>query len=647
MENVCIPMHLDAFALSPDCCDGESRIAPYTQPNYTALRLDSHLIQHDVLDHVDFHNTSPATKNPRLADLGVKPPNNLKPNRMGVHLHWSLPRFYRSGTASTSNNSNDSADPENPVFPNIPNRWLITRHVRNYKPLNPLPEFQSWIVESDAVRKITEIGDHVDLESDASPFVSYDGDPTQQNVLRSQCEIFLGQKFDLVGWKEASAVTHRPLTLMNSSNELFPDYALHNTNVLSVLDNFSFKKNLMDKDFQYATVAECDYFVMGWHQDPTDDPLYSATDVDLTSRLATMMLQLDSASVVDFGAAKGQTRCLVYGAIYDVKYNSSEKPESVADTSAKNFTKDIKMEPLSVGTTPLDSILTFLDAHKFDADTIFNTTPRTGNSLAEDITGLAQFLYAAADEYDARVQAQDLMAHQSFAKADGGAVWTFAKAPSPGGATAIPSTTEIQILRSLNEAQIKLDAANRQLLSLRWELFAEWWKYVSEYIPDSEKLSRDPAYSTIVTTITQAIWGQDKNSGLLKTITDLESQIGGLKSDDYKLSVRDPFFVRTDPTLCLAGLDSGRPQDFLDTLTALLDHELSSDTTLVNPIFAGATNPVPADHGLNTTAVKLLARFLANSDTQNGISGVLQTTGFRAWGNKNPFVPLFIEWEAM
>lgn len=650
MENVCIPMHLDAFALSPDCCDGDSRIAPYTQPNYTALRLDSHLIQHDVLDHVDFHNTSPASKNPRLADLGQKAPNNLKPHRMGVHLHWSLPRFYRTGTASAVGNNkpaNDSSDPANPVFPKIPNRWLVTRHIKNHQPSDPLPEFQSWVVESDAVRNITDIGDDVDLESDVAPFVSYEGDPTLKNVLQAQSEIFLGQKFDLIGWKEASALSHRPLTLMNSSNPIFPDYALHNTNVLSVLDDFSYKQNPGDKNYHYGTKAECDYFVIGWHQDRNDDPLNSAIESDLTSRLSQLVLQLDASVLKDYGTKEGQTRCLIYGAIYDVKYDFNQKPVSVADTSAKNFTKQVKMEPLSVGTTPLDSILTFLGAHDTDADSIFGTTQGTGNSLAEDITGLAQFLYATADEYDARVQAQDLMAHQSFAKADGGTKWTYAKASESGGAPAVPSTTEIQTLNSLNEAQAKLDASNRQLRSLRWELFAEWWKYVSEYIPDTEKLSRQAFYSPIVTGITQAIWGTDKNSGILKTITSLKAQITGLQSDAFKSSVKDSFFTRTDPTLCIAGLDSGRPQDFLDSLTVTLDHQLSSDTTTVNPIFAGASNPVPSDYGLQSTAAKLLAQCLKNADTTNGSDGVPQTTGYQAWGNRNPFVPLFIEWESM
>lgn len=648
MDNVCIPMHLDAFALSPACCDGESRIAPYTQPNYTALRLDNHLIQHDVLDHVDFHNTSPASKNPRLADLGVKPPNNLKSNRMGVHLHWSLPRFYRTGSASSTSSQAGSADPSNPVFPKIPNRWLVTRHIKNHQPSNALPEFQSWVVESNAVRYLTEIGDDVDLESEVAPFVSYEGDPNLDRILEAQSEVFLGQKFDLAGWKEPSASKHQPLTLMNSSNPLFPDYALHNTNVLSVLDNFSFKKNPGDKDFQYASAVQCDYFVVGWHQDSSEDPLNSPVEADLTSRLSNLMLQLDSQSAKDYGGNENKTRCLLYGAIYDVKYDSTKKPDSsVAETSAMNFTKPVKMEPLSVGTTPLDGILTFLDAHQSDADSIFGTAHGTGNTLAEDITGLAQFLYATADEYDARVQAQDLMAHQSFAKADGGFKWSYAKASTAGDTPAVPSTSEAQALRTLNEAQVKLDACNRQLTSLQWELFAEWWKYVSEYIPELQQPARQAYYTTIVTGITKAIWGEDQKSGLLATITSLKNQIAGMQSDLYKSSVRDPFFTRTDPTLCIAGLDSGRPQDFLDPLTVLLDHELSSDTTAVPPIFVGAANPVPADNGLQATAVKLLAQCLKNSNTQNGVTSVPQTTGFQAWGDRNPFVPLFIEWESM
>lgn len=104
LNNLCIPIHLDAFAVSPGSCTGQTNLAPYTQPNYTSLRLDSHLIQHDVLDHVDFNLASPAWENSRLADIGKSPGNppgkNLKMHCMGIHLSWSLPGLHRSAQAS-------------------------------------------------------------------------------------------------------------------------------------------------------------------------------------------------------------------------------------------------------------------------------------------------------------------------------------------------------------------------------------------------------------------------------------------------------------------------------------------------------------------------------------------------------------------
>jgi hypothetical protein len=130
LNNLCIPIHLDAFAVSPGSCTGQSNLAPYTQPNYTILRLDSHLIQHDVLDHVDFNLASPAWKNPRLADIGKSPGNppgkNLKMHRMGIHLSWSLPGLYRSAQASgKSVRPGGSKTPDlnpNLVFRPFPNR---------------------------------------------------------------------------------------------------------------------------------------------------------------------------------------------------------------------------------------------------------------------------------------------------------------------------------------------------------------------------------------------------------------------------------------------------------------------------------------------------------------------------------------------
>lgn len=661
MENICIPMHMDAFALSPASCDGLSKIAPYTQPNYTALRLDNHLIQHDVLDYTDFHNTSPATKNPRLADLGVNPPDNLKRNRMGIHLHWALPRFYRAAQASgatpkskdpaAKQPTDSSVDKQNPKFPLAPNRWLVTRQLMTPQPPTGLKTFQSWVVESNVIRKVTAItDDSVDLESDVAPFVHYEGSSKAGNVLNAQTENFLGQKFDLIGYDKAPARGYTELTVMNSSNPLFPDYALHNTNVFSTIDNFGYKLNPNDPNeaIKYLDDAECNYFVIGWHHDPKADPLSASTGSDLSTRLKDLKLQLTAAADSKIGTLEDPTRCLLFGAIYNAKFNIKKTPKTVlADKCASKFLPPFKMEPLSVGTTPLDSMLAFLEAHEGDGDSFFVD----GKQLAKEIMEMSQFLYAAGDEYDARVQAQDLIAQQNFAKADGGLIWTFAKPPSNGGTPAVPNKEEAGTLRDLNEYQAKRDVCNRKARSLRWELFAEWWKFTSEYIPLKTQAKREGVYMDNVTNILKELRGSDKKSGVLGMIEFLNCKIDDLKGQapvlPVKSAAQDPFYTRSDPTLCIAGIDSGWPVDFLSPLTVTTDSELADDDGTAGKAFAGASNPVPNLHDLDTTVKKLFAQFSKNSKTDNGLNSLPLTTGFQAWGDQNPFAPLFIEWEAV
>ena len=242
MDNLAIPIDLTAFALSPKCCDeGLSRIAPLTQPNYIGLRLDESLIQHDILDHCDFHLTQPHEFNPRVTDLGTNPPE-LRNNRFGVYLHWSLPRLYRSAT-QYADSSQDAppkdelpadADTSQPVYPKVPNRWLVVRRLRDVAKTNPpnkIPQFQTWVVESDRLRRINDIPDDVDLETDVTPFVAYEGDSSKPGVLATQAEIFIGQRHEHsgwpnggAGWKEDTSPSAKfvDLTIMNAANPLFP-----------------------------------------------------------------------------------------------------------------------------------------------------------------------------------------------------------------------------------------------------------------------------------------------------------------------------------------------------------------------------------------------------------------------------------------
>jgi hypothetical protein len=245
--------------------------------------------------------------------------------------------------------------------------------------------------------------------------------------------------------------------------------------------------------------------VIGCHRKRDSDPLNSASDSDLDSKLSSLLLNLDSKP----SDSQNPTRSLVHGAIYGVQYDFSYDPlksttRNLANEAAIKFAvkppvksaditpaelAELKMEPLSIIITPLDGILTFLEAHQGkDADQIFGTG---GASLADSLIDIAQLLYASGENYDARVQAQDLTAQQNFAKLEGGSTWVFAKTAAPGQPAEFPSDSVLQRLSDLNNTQGQLDVSQRELTSMRWELFALWWKYVSKFIPPDEKTAID------------------------------------------------------------------------------------------------------------------------------------------------------------
>ena len=685
-NTLAIPVDVTAYALSPPCAEAppddaspRSRLAPLTQPNYIGLQLQNSLIQHDVLDHIDFHLTAPASKNPRISDLTVNPPT-LRKNRLGNYIHWSLPRLYRSAQSSAdSYQKKDDKDvgpsgkpTSNPTFRNVPNRWLVIRRldlgsVRPQAAQDKMPEYQSWVVESNVVRNVGDIESSADLEVDCVPFVTSNGfnpgdaDNTKPDPFQLQSEIFLGRKSPHVhyprkpslqqeAWTASSSPTV-PLTVMNSSNPLFPDYVPHNSNVFSIIDSFSYKNASGDADWQYLDSANASYFVVGWHSDASS-PL-PQNGALLGDRLRSLFLSLDPAPnsdatetkrISDLLASDSAFDVLCHGAVYNVKYNVASKPKSMADEAAKKFSTGTKMEPVSVGTTALDGILTFLDAHDADsandAETIFG---KGAHDVVEDIVDMASLLYASDDTYDSRVRAQDLLYTNNYAAASGGSEWHFDGKASADKPPLIPDDNQQKVLAVLNESQMKLDAANEKLRDLRWELFSEWWQFLSNRLNDQqsvivparqrvEKLKRRVInLEQLVSTLNRAINGDSPSSKALK------NQV------PCKQAAKAAFYKRKDPTLCIAGLESGWAPDYMDTLPVRDNQQIKVGDHSVQQakdFMSQAANPLP--NAVQSTFEKLLAEFIGN--VNSSIDG--KTKGHKPWGDVNPFQPVFIEWEA-
>ncbi|KAF1950576.1 hypothetical protein CC80DRAFT_496806 [Byssothecium circinans] len=721
LEHVCLPTNLDAFVLNEAVCNsGLTRIAPITQPNYVSLRLDNHTIQHDVLPNIDLHNSRPASLNPRISkaytaefhDLDQEDPRpppeelgaGIDRSRLGIYLHWTIPRLYRSAKSQAA--PPPSKDPKapalaqtnpSPVFPRVPNRWLIVRILRDFTPRSAKPDTAAaWVVESDKLRKVDDLDSSVDLETDVTPFVAYAGDATtNKNILDDQAENYIGLKTPLASWTEtaeAGATDRVPLTIMNSSNPLFADYAIHNPNVFSTKDNLQYGT---DKDGKplYLETAVCDYVVVGWHSDAIYDPLATISDPDNPLDLGSRLKALFCASPINEDEKKSTapsthtvdtdhgpedtsslatTRLICHAARYGVTYNTT-KPKTPGDTYAANFGDNVDMEPVSLGTSPLDAMLAFFQAHQLDKkfeetvledpNTDARTTGTTGTTdpddpnnntdktfsvlqIADLLMNMRELLYATEDDYDSRVKAADLVFAHNFGRTQGGSTWHYDKKKGQNGPPAEPSTdpdsdrfSELDYLTQLNEYQQIWDAVDRKLNQLRWALFAEFFKYVSDTsnLGDSAGKGRIELYSKRVPLL-------QKEYGHLQTIqTTAETNMNKLmKKIPARKIANDPFFKRTDPSLCMAGIDAGWDPEFLSNTPTRFVGKLSppgkQDTTTVRKTIDMIEARLPS------TVFQTVSGLV--NEASGGYQDTLTKLGHKQW-TEQPFAPQFVEWEGI
>lgn len=769
--NVAVPVRLDAFVLTPTVCDSDlSKISPLTQPNYTRLRYEDSLIEHDVMPHHDIHAATPHSLNSRVTDLSN---GDLRNNRFGVYLHWVLPRMYRSGTAATdsaaeaqgakkqregfpsqtSSSSKHGQPPKptsapdytSPDFRSAPNRWLVIRRLTS--PVNHvIPEFQGWILESDFINSLDDFDDEKDIEVEVSPFI----DPTKPPSQQSDC--FLGRATDCSVWNETAKAGdsgRADLSLLASSNHLFADYQPHNGGVFSILDNFQYKNpdpNSPD-DTLYLSEATASYYVLGWHADPATanlDPLYippGSTEMPTNAdRLRACFMQLAGDPVDspedhpeipngEFPPATGSvedvwlkssmdpshpSKVINHGAIYDVKFKLDSKPSA---TPADDVARDVK-ENVAVGTTTLDSLLAFVSSKIGPPPSTTNVTNTSAVDVTEietDLYKLSTLLIKADDNVDSQLQAEDAMYEANFSRTSGGSTWNFAgssstpekPAPStealtaakhkhkqnqpPGGpqASSVPlalnkrpdPATPLGRLFDLNLNQAALDLCQREVQALQWKIFAQWWNFIAEPAePADPKVNVAEITKNQVAAYVQRLQllqGCVEDPASKGRIGDLQKTISGLLAqlqDPVEKGIADTFYRQKDPTVFIAGVPSGWPEHFVDYNT-----KVRLDTQLITGFQEGIS--IPPWPGLDTFAAQVLPklpttlqktakgligefrllqyqpipsgseppkrqgnqRFPSFHD-ESGVGGVPQSD---SWGDRQPWFPLFIEWEAV
>ncbi|KAK0667212.1 hypothetical protein QBC41DRAFT_279504 [Cercophora samala] len=672
--NLLLPLKLDAFILNPSVCDGkslESKIAPITQPNYTYLRIDQKAARTDVLPHVDLHLSSPSTTNPRVTNLSTRKP---RPERQGVYLHWTLPKLYRSGVASatqdqSSTSSATDGQATGPEFPLVPNRWMVVRRLRpnTFTPSNAvIPSTEAWIVQSDRRYRIDELGQHVDLQTDVSPFMDVrngqETDPLGNVSITDQAEIFIGSKTRVSEWKESddgSGDNSVKLHILASSNPLFADYQPHNSNVFSILDTFSYNEvkdddgNIISQD--RLTKATADYYVMGWHSNVKDDILYSHPGDNRRERLLKLSLNLpealaDSTSWLNMSDA---ARIICHGAMYEVNWDVATKPRTPADDWSLNMNQK---QQVSVGTSAIDALLAYVSAHHGDKPSDpKNDSTKDIRQLEEDIFNLRAYLRMQENtSVEAYRKATDSLMHLNYSRSSGGTQFTFPVSRDPQK----PDKDDLANLRTLNNAQRLLDASLRSLKHRRWELFSLWFKHFSTADTSIQASPKDVQDA------------QDRYDALVNVVTQQTAAVEEAKKKVGNAieAVHPEYYQQGDPTIMVGGVRSGWAHDFLDKVKVRLDSQtIQASDDVLSTINLNALQNRSIPPGVWEVMVRLLGEFCSlgsNDDKSTDVNQMplYHDTGVEdadsntdnaeaplwrdRWNNRQPWFPLFVEWEA-
>ncbi|KAJ4007416.1 hypothetical protein NW752_007604 [Fusarium irregulare] len=680
-----VPMQLDAFVLNPAVCgtgrddDTSARICPITQPNYTFLRLDSFLLQSDVQNHVALHNTAPASINSRLTDLGGRPNPTPLRHRHGVYVYWTLPRFYRSGVSATesvpesrrkherlrrgmdavSTSAEESAPGGTPDFLQPPTRWIVVRQIELDSIQPPSAknafkdrEYEAWVVESDHVWSLEDIPVQADLQTDVAPFVL--GHAGTNVNINEQAEVFIGRKTPLKEWSEDLNPSVEPpdISLLRSGNQLFADFQMHNTNVFSILDNFEYgDKN----NFSYLDYAKASYYVMGWHWKETVDPLWnSGANVTHGESLQSLFMTLqgtDEANPDPWMDLQSQLRILCHGSMYDVTWDHENKPKSVPADAFSDRLRDQSQAAIAVGTTPMGALLAYCHARADageDADDVAK--------LEEDILALESLLQARDDGVEGQREAKDSVYNWSYTRSPGGTKYFFAESDDTStNQPTEPPPEVIQALNELNLTQALQDSCERAMVQYRWDMFSLWWKYARE----DQGNDQNETFKADAARISTRIRGLQTRIGNLQTRVQLLLRNSALSTVE---STSEPvFYEGNDPTVLIGGIPSGWALDYLDNLAIRAPYQIivpdQDPPTGLQAMTLILSSKLP---GILAEASRaLLSEFHALRPSGNDAGTPAEGTFYPQfhdqlttdgrwrdrWGDRQPWFPLYAEWE--
>ena len=502
------------------------------------------------------------------------PANPLGP---GVHLHWELPDFFRSGVQPS-----DGSDIR---FPPAPNRWLIIRYFSLYDAVSqtyaPVIS-KSWIVESDFL--------HTTLLPDPDgvlrPAVS-----VPVSVSPPQPYAYMGRKLDYSAWDPSQEKPQDFLPYYGNTSGIpsyltsigfvgpsFAGYYPECSSVFGYWDRFEDLTDVGGVDVCAAVAANIPlqfravYQAIGWIDSAAGDPL-AGFDGDVRARYQALWQQchdqgiaptktpaevaagyadsafrwaidasdipytVDKAGVLQTLTVPGRTLCA--GHLQEVVWDMLDAKQKVIyflsnpDSSDPAVWKDDIT--VSVGNTQIEALSALLKYDLNDADT----------GLLDDYEflldafqlGLLTELEQSGNLFDL----EEALHQRGFAHNAGGYSWIVTpkdktpsdQAPNADQEVTLPLELAEQ-LHLLNLAQKEYDQRRAQLLLRRKQLFMDWIRYVKSYVGEDAAVGLTPIEL-------RNFLAQSKLTGELAVVVQNGAEVGLLQ---YEQSSSDGQILR-------------------------------------------------------------------------------------------------------
>lgn len=448
----------------------------------------------------------------------------------GVHLHWALPAGMTHGVVEGSSGR--------PRFPSVPNRWLVSR-IRSRK------DVKCWIVESDRLSQDPpdgEVKGEVSqvFASCAAPTVP--AKPEDRAKSRRQIDVapsyyYLGRAFHLEGWKESAAVRRlEPFTALGWGD---PSFAGIYSDCRTA---FGFW------DAEATEVCDVVYHVAGWYSDADIDPIQELLDHSAGTNRFRWTWRREPGS--DSSGLRNMTVLTGFVEL-STKRAIDEKAKAGGDS------------PLLVAIGPSGPLaLAALLASQM------------GDLTREPALNAVQYgLFKRAGNEVGSVENFEAAVHEAgFSVLDGGVCWQLKAMNDPGQQGLDPRESRplpealSDSLQVLNRVQSSIDSSKRKLSSLRWELFANWWKYLTASSDGTGefssrlgigkvKLDVFAHFKKLLAAITKL--RDSINEQETKALKTAQEEVSKMVDCGWQLepTVADRFYRPNDPVVVLQGSD--------------------------------------------------------------------------------------------